>query len=184
MLGPCRIHQRFTFLRHNSAMSKIKVLFLCTGNSCRSQMAEAWLRHFGGDEFEAFSAGTDPKPIHPLTFKVMLEDGITLEGQRHKHLDEFLGREFFSYIITVCDAARDTCPTVWPGVHEVLHLSFEDPAAFVGDEFSTLQKFREVRDAIEDGVRELIQRLRERLRAEEEAADLAPEAGGAAGRSG
>jgi arsenate reductase len=133
-----------------------KVLFLCTGNSCRSQMAEAFLRLYGSDQFEAFSAGLQPTEINPFTYKVMAELGLDLAGQRSKGVDEFLGKELFQYLITVCDDADKNCPTVWPGVSQRLHWSFEDPAKFEGSEEERLAKFREVRDQIQRRVQEWV----------------------------
>jgi len=127
---------------------KTRVLFLCTGNSARSQMAEAFLRRRGGEDFEAFSAGLEPKGIHPLTVQVMGEIGCDLAGQRSKGFEEYLGREHFHYLITVCDAAEQNCPRVWPGVAQRLHWSFENPAAFEGSQAEKLAKFRQVRDQI------------------------------------
>ncbi len=126
----------------------IKVLFLCTGNSARSQMAEAFLRKFGEGQFEAFSAGVTPKGINPLTIEVMEEIGIDMSGHRSKGVDEFLGKEHFQYLITLCDDAERNCPTVWPGVNERLHWAFEDPAALNGTEDQKLDKFRQVREQI------------------------------------
>jgi arsenate reductase (thioredoxin) len=134
-------------------MSKIKVLFLCTGNSARSQMAEAFLRKYGGDEFEAYSAGTEPKGINPNTERVMEEVGISLSGQYSKHVREYMGRIHFGYLITLCDEAEERCPTVFPGVGQRLHWSFEDPSAFVGSGDEKLAKFREVRDQIEPHIK-------------------------------
>lgn len=133
-----------------------KVLFLCTGNSCRSQMAEAFLRLYGSDQFEAFSAGLQPTEINPFTYKVMAELGLDLAGQRSKGVDEFLGKELFQYMITVCDDADKNCPTVWPGVSQRLHWSFEDPAKIEGSEEERLAKFREVRDQIQRRVQEWV----------------------------
>lgn len=133
-----------------------KVLFLCTGNSCRSQMAEAFLRLYGSDQFEAFSAGLQPTEINPFTYKVMAELGLDLAGQRSKGVDEFLGKELFQYLITVCDDADKNCPTVWPGVSQRLHWSFEDPAKFEGSEEERLAKFRAVRDQIQRRVQEWV----------------------------
>ena len=129
-------------------MDQTRVLFLCTGNSARSQMAEAFLRRLGGDAFEAFSAGLNPSVINPLTYQVMEEVGYDLEGQRSKSLEEYLGQESFAFLITVCDHADQNCPT-FPGGGVRLHWSFEDPAAFKGTQEAKLQKFREVRDLIE-----------------------------------
>jgi arsenate reductase (thioredoxin) len=134
-------------------MSKIKVLFLCTGNSARSQMAEAFLRKYGGDEFEAYSAGTEPKGINPNTERVMEEVGISLSGQYSKHVREYMGRIHFGYLITLCDEAEERCPTVFPGVGQRLHWSFEDPSTFVGLGDEKLAKFREVRDQIEQHIK-------------------------------
>lgn len=105
----------------------LRVLFLCTGNSARSQLAEAWLRQLGGPDFEVFSAGTQPKGIHPLTTAVLADAGIDSSGQSSKHLEQYLG-ERFDYIITVCDRARDACP-VFPGDYQRIHWSFDDPAS-------------------------------------------------------
>jgi arsenate reductase len=130
-------------------MEKQRVIFLCTGNSARSQMAEAFLRSYAGDRFEAYSAGLEPKPMNPLTVRVMKEANIDVSGQRSKGVGEYLGKVKFQYLITVCDDAEKNCPTVWPGVNRRLHWSFEDPAKFEGTEEEKLAKFREVRDLID-----------------------------------
>jgi len=129
-------------------MEKPKVLFLCTGNSARSQMAEAFLRHYSSDRFDVFSAGLEPKEIHPFTIQVMLEKGISLEGQSSKPLSVYMGKVNFDWLITVCDNADKNCP-FFPGVGSRLHWSFEDPAGLIGSEEEKLEKFRGVRDAIE-----------------------------------
>ncbi len=140
-------------------MEKISVLFLCTGNSARSQMAEAFLRHYGGERFEAFSAGLEPKGINPYTVRVMEEVGIDLSGQRSKDVTEYLGKRHFSYLITVCAHAEQNCPRTFLGVGQRLHWAFEDPAAFEGDEQAKLAKFRQVRDQIAARIREWIEHL-------------------------
>jgi arsenate reductase len=127
---------------------RIKVLFLCMGNSARSQMAEAFLRSMAPDTYDAYSAGLEPREIHPLTRQVMAEVGHDLAGQRSKSVREYLGKQHFDYIITVCDQADEKCPTTFPGVGDRLHWSFEDPAAFTGTPEAQLAKFREVRDLI------------------------------------
>jgi arsenate reductase len=137
-------------------MDTMSVLFLCTGNSARSQMAEAFLRKYGGAAFEAYSAGLEPKDINPYTRQVMQEVGLDLAGHRSKSVMEYMGKTFFSYLITVCDRAEKNCPTTFPGVGARLHWSFEDPAAFVGSEADTLQKFREIRDQIEQNVKTFV----------------------------
>lgn len=131
---------------------KQRVLFLCTGNSARSQMAEAFLRRYGGDQFEAYSAGLEPKGINPLTISVMEEKGFDLSGQRSKSVREFIGTVFIHQLITVCDQAEKNCPTTWPGVIKKMHWSFEDPAAFEGTDEEKLAKFREIRDQIDQKV--------------------------------
>ncbi|MEW5718605.1 MAG: arsenate reductase ArsC [Chloroflexota bacterium] len=130
-------------------MNKIRVLFLCTGNSARSQMAEAFLRKYAADHFEAYSAGLEPKGIHPLTERVMGEIGISLAEQYSKNVTEYLGKVHFGYLITVCANAEKNCPTVFPGLGRRLHWVFDDPAAFEGTEEEKLQKFREIRDQID-----------------------------------
>jgi arsenate reductase (thioredoxin) len=129
-------------------VSKQRVLFLCTGNSARSQMAEALLRKYSGSRFEPHSAGLEPKGVNPLTIKVMNEVGIDISNQRSKGIETYLGKMLFQYLITVCDDADQNCPTVWPGVNIRMHWSFEDPAKFEGTEAEKLAKFREVRDLI------------------------------------
>src|SRR6266498_2524845 len=108
-----------------SNMSKQRILFLCTGNSARSQMAEAFLRKYGGEYFEAHSAGLEPKRLNPLTVKVMDEIGIDVSGQVAKGVDTYLGKMLFQYLITVCDDADQNCPTVWPGVNTRMHWSLK-----------------------------------------------------------
>ncbi len=124
-----------------------RVLFLCTGNSARSQMAEALLREKGGENFKAFSAGLEPSPIHPLAVEAMAEIGIDITGQRAKGLVEYLGTQHFDYLVTVCDHAAANCPT-FPGVAHRLHWSLVDPAAAEGDHEQRLQVFRLVRDTL------------------------------------
>ena len=134
-------------------MNSQKVLFLCTGNSARSQMAEAFLRKYGGDRFEAHSAGLEPKGLNPLTVQVMSEVDIDVSGQTSKGVDVYLGKMLFQCLITVCDDADKNCPTTWPGVNNRMHWSFQDPAAFQGTNEEKLAKFREVRDLIEQKVK-------------------------------
>jgi arsenate reductase len=133
-------------------MDKHRVLFLCTGNSARSQMAEAFLRKYDADRFEAYSAGLEPKEINPLTIQVMKESGLDISGQHSKGIAEYLGKILFEYLITVCDDAEKNCPTIWPGVNQRMHWHFEDPAKFEGSEEQKLAKFREVRDLIEQRI--------------------------------
>jgi arsenate reductase (thioredoxin) len=126
---------------------KVKVLFLCTGNTARSQMAEGLLTQYGADWFEVFSAGLEPGTINPLTIKVMEEIGIDMSNHYSKDLSIFLGKVHFGYLITVCDRADQKCP-IFPGMGVRMHWPFEDPAAFQGTETEKLAKFRQVRDQI------------------------------------
>jgi arsenate reductase len=121
---------------------RIRVLFVCTGNSARSIMAEALLRHHGGDRFEVHSAGTEPKGINPLTMQTLDAAGIDASWARSKSVSEFLGQSF-DYVITVCDQARQSCP-VFPGVHATIHWGYEDPAAAEGTNRQRLAVFRQV----------------------------------------
>lgn len=131
-----------------------RALILCTGNSCRSQMAEAFLNYFGEGRLEAQSAGTRPSAeVHPLAVEVMREEGLDISFARPKSVDEFIGQDF-DYVITVCDNARETCPIFSGKVGQKLHVGFEDPAEAVGSEEEILAKFREVRDQIKTKFRE------------------------------
>jgi arsenate reductase len=134
-------------------VNKTKVLFLCTGNSARSQMAEAFLRKYAGDQFEAYSAGLEPKGINLYTERVMREIGVDISGQYSKHVREYMGKMHFGYLITVCANAEENCP-IFPGVGQRLHWPFDDPAAFVGSEEEILQKFREVRNQIDKRIKD------------------------------
>lgn len=129
-------------------MAKTSVLFLCTGNSARSQMAEAFLREYGGDRFDAYSAGLEPKEINPYTRRVMAEIGFDLSGQRSKDVTEYLGKQHFGYLITVCAQAEKNCPKTFLGVGQRLHWPIDDPAAFEGTDEAKMARFREIRDEI------------------------------------
>jgi arsenate reductase len=136
-------------------VSKPKVLFLCTGNSARSQMAEGYLRHAAGGEFEALSAGIEPKGLNPLAVEVMSEIGIDISRQRSKDVREFVGQAI-PYVVTVCDNAKRQCP-VFPHTYKSLHWSLEDPAEARGSHEEKLAAFRRVRDEIRQRVeRELL----------------------------
>lgn len=129
-------------------MEKPRVLFLCTQNSARSQMAEAFLRVHAGNNFEVYSAGLEPSQLNPLAIKVMNEKGISMEGHYSKPLSVYLGKLHFSYLITVCARAEARCP-IFPGMGTRLAWPFEDPAETQENEEKQLDKFRQVRDAIE-----------------------------------
>jgi len=132
---------------------KTKVLFLCTGNSCRSQMAEGWAKALKGDVIEAYSAGTAPSTVNPLAIKVMKEAGVDISNQRSKNVTELLDVKF-DVVITLCGDAKDTCP-VFPGDTRVVHRGFDDPARAEGSEEEVLAFFRRVRDEIRDFVKTL-----------------------------
>jgi len=133
----------------NNLNGKNRVLFLCTGNSARSQMAEGLLRHHADDRFEVFSAGLEAKGINPYAIRAMDEIGIDIRGQRSKDTREYMGRMFFHDVITVCGKADKSCPqALWAQGGQKLHWPFEDPAAVEGSDEAKLAKFREVRDQI------------------------------------
>ncbi len=134
---------------------KTKVLILCTGNSCRSQMAEGILRHYGNEKFEVFSAGTRPSTVNPLAVQVMKEIGMDISNQRSKHLDEFKNQTF-DYVITVCDNARESCP-VYLKAGKKLHWGFPDPPHEKESSEEVLREFRRVRDLIHEKFKQAAQ---------------------------
>jgi protein-tyrosine-phosphatase/DNA-binding transcriptional ArsR family regulator len=129
------------------ARTRVAVLFLCTGNSARSQMAEALANRLGAGAVEALSAGSNPKPLHPNAVRVMRERGIDLRGRRSKHLDELAGRRF-AYVVTLCDRVREVCPEL-PGHPALMHWSIADPAASGGDDEATLPAFERTAGELE-----------------------------------
>ncbi len=131
-------------------MIKPRVLFLCTHNSARSQMAEGLLRHLAGDRFEVHSAGTEVTSVKPDAITVMAEIGTDVSGQESKSLERYLG-EPFEYVITVCDVANEACP-IFSGAKKRLHWSFEDPSQSTGTEEERLKLFRRVRDEIRERI--------------------------------
>ncbi|MBN2078094.1 MAG: arsenate reductase ArsC [Spirochaetes bacterium] len=144
--------------------AKLKILFLCTGNSCRSQMAEGLARALCGNAVEARSAGTAPKGIDPRAVTAMAEIGIDISGQRSRHVSEFTGIEF-DYVVTLCGGAAETCP-VFPGKTKVVHVGFEDPpelAKGAASEGEALAHYRRVRDEIRAFVEGLPDSLEERM---------------------
>lgn len=131
-----------------------KILFLCTGNSCRSQIAEGIANHFGKNKIEAYSAGLNPSSVNPYAIKVMEEIGIDITKQRSKGIEEFYGKNF-DYIITLCERARQNCP-FFPGKAERLHWDIKDPATATGTHDEIMQEFRRCRDIIKQKVIEFI----------------------------
>jgi len=136
-----------------------RVLFLCTGNSCRSQMAEGWARHFHAEGLDAYSAGVETHGLNPRAVQVMAEAGVDISGQRSQHVDEFVDVPF-DLVVTVCDHAAEVCP-VFPHPVRKVHRSFADPAKAEGDEAAVLAEFRRVRDEVRDWVRALPSLLEE-----------------------
>jgi arsenate reductase len=142
------------------AEKKLKVLFLCTGNSCRSQMAEGWARELKDDVVESYSAGIETHGLNPLAVKVMAEAGVDISGHRSKHVDELEDVDF-DYVVTVCNRAHESCP-VFPGKAKIVHRSFDDPpqlAEGAKTEEVALAPYRRVRDEI----RSFVERLPETL---------------------
>ncbi len=146
------------------AKQKLKVLFLCTGNSCRSQMAEGWARRLKGNEIEAYSAGIETHGLNPHAVQVMAEAGVDISNHRSKHIDE-LRDVPFDYVVTVCDHAHESCP-LFPGRTKVVHVGFDDPPRLAKDtrsEQEALDGYRRVRDEI----RTFIETLPESLKTQE-----------------
>jgi arsenate reductase len=144
-------------------VGKLKVMFLCTGNSCRSQMAEGWARHLKGDMIDAYSAGVDPHGMNPDAVAVMNEAGVDITGQHSKHVDEVQAVPF-DYVVTVCGHANETCP-VFPGKTKVVHVGFDDPpklAKSAKTREEALGHYRRVRDEI----RRFVERLPDALEQE------------------
>ncbi len=135
-------------------MENLNVLFLCTGNSCRSQMAEAFVRKYASDTIAVFSAGLEPRPVHQMAIEVMKEVGIDISGQRSKPISEFLGKIDFRYVIFVCEKAEQNCPYVYPHVLHRLSWPFDDPAKAQGSTEVRLAAFRDARNAIEKKIKE------------------------------
>jgi len=131
-----------------------KVLFLCTGNACRSQMAEGLLRRFAGDRFEVFSAGTHPSRVHPMSINVMKEWGIDISHHTSDHVDEYLDKKI-DIVITVCDFANELCPT-FPGDVERIHWSIPDPFSGWEKNDIFLDRYRSVRNLIQDHIQALL----------------------------
>ena len=134
--------------------SRKRILVLCTGNRCRSQMAEGWLRHFGGDWFEVRSAGTRPRGVHPLAIRVMREAGVEIGGHASEHVDKYRD-QWFDVVVTVCDAAHEACP-LFPNAARTVHRGFDDPDKAKGSQEEVLAVFRQVRDEVRDWAKGLV----------------------------
>jgi len=138
-------------------MNRVKILILCTGNSCRSQMAEGFLKSIG-TELDVFSAGTNPSgKVHPLAIKAMQEVGIDISNSKPKKVEQFLNSRF-DFVITVCDNARETCPVFLGKVKRRIHIGFEDPAEAEGTEIERLVVFRKIRDEIKGEFKKFYER--------------------------
>jgi len=138
--------------------AKPTILVLCTGNSCRSQMAEGLFRHFGGDQFNVLSAGTDPAPaVHPLAIQVMDEIGIDISQQRPKSVGEYLGKIAVRNLFIVCHEAEQKCPRMFAGMLSRSFWPLDDAVAFVGSPMATLEKFRAIRDELERRIKEWLE---------------------------
>jgi protein-tyrosine-phosphatase/DNA-binding transcriptional ArsR family regulator len=146
-------------LRRNGASTLAHVLFLCTGNSARSQMAEALCERLSHDAVSAVSAGSHPKPLHPNAVRVMRERGIDLAGRRSKHLSEFTGRRF-DYVISLCDRVREVCPE-FPGTPQAIHWSVRDPAREPGTDDETLPAFERTAAELERRIGFLLEAIRQ-----------------------
>lgn len=139
---------------------KLSILFLCTGNSCRSQMAEGWVKKLKSDSIEAFSAGVNPSRLNSRAIQVMAEAGVDISENLPKHIDELCGIDF-DYVITLCDNARESCP-VFGGKAKLIHKPFADPTVLMGAEEVIMNAFRKIRDEIRDFVLTLPDSLKQK----------------------
>jgi len=146
----------------HEAKEKIKVLFLCTGNACRSQMAEGWARHLKSDVIEAFSAGVSPAGVSSRAITVMDENGVDISSHTSKHVDDYMAIDF-DYVVTLCDYANEHCP-VFSGKTKVIHKPFEDPTFVVGNTDEIMSAFRQARDLIREYVETLPESLADNAR--------------------
>jgi arsenate reductase len=137
---------------------KKRVLFLCTHNSARSQMAEGLLRSLYGERYEVFSAGTEPREVNPNSIEVMRETGIDISNHYSKNVKDFIGEDF-EYVITVCGSSEKSCP-FFPGGRKQLHKDFEDPSSFSGNKEEVQAKFRKIRDELKEWIKELFNESR------------------------
>jgi arsenate reductase (thioredoxin) len=151
---------------------KVRVLFVCTGNSARSIFAESLLRRVGGDDFEVFSAGTEPRGVNPLTIEVLEQGDYPTDSLNSKSVQQFLGQEF-DYVITVCDNARESCP-VFPGAHESLHWGYDDPAAVEGTAEERSAAFRRTFVAMAERISQFATLVRRQRREAAQTAQAAP----------
>ncbi|HKK20428.1 MAG TPA: arsenate reductase ArsC [candidate division Zixibacteria bacterium] len=133
------------------SMTTTRILVLCTGNSCRSQIAEGFFRHYGEESVEVFSAGLEPKGVNPRAVSVMKEVGIDISEQTSDHISKYI-KDSFDFVITVCDNAAERCP-VFPGQGTKLHWPFEDPADVSGSDEEIMSAFRQVRDRMDRKIR-------------------------------
>jgi len=147
-------------------ITKEKVLVICSQNSARSQMVEGFLRQYGNQYIEVFSAGFEPAPVHPLAVQVMQEAGIDIGGQRSKSVKEYLGKMSFGHVIAVCKKAEEQCPVIFPSALKILSWPFDDPSAFVGKEEEKLQEFRRIRDEIDKIAQKWVSEIQHTLAAE------------------
>ena len=131
-----------------------KVIFICTGNACRSQMAEGFLKHYKNNEYKVYSAGTNPTKVHPAAIKVMSELNINISNHTSDHMNDFLDKKI-DIVITVCDAANQKCP-IFPGTQKSIHWAIEDPFINWSDDENLLDPYRKCRDAIEKRIKEFI----------------------------
>lgn len=134
--------------------AQFRILIICTGNRARSQMAHGWLSHLGGERVRVWSAGTQPRGVHPMAIRVMAEVGIDISGHTSDHVDVYVG-EPFNLVVTVCDSARESCP-VFPGAARLLHRGFEDPDRPGAADDELLPVFRRIRDEIGEFSRSLL----------------------------
>jgi arsenate reductase len=139
---------------------KINILFLCTGNSCRSQIAEGWARHLKGDVINAYSAGISPIGVSSRAIKVMAEAGVDISAHKSQYIDEFSEIDF-DYVITLCDNAAENCPA-FPGKATIIHKPFEDPYFAAGSEEEIMATFRKVRDNIKTFIETLPESLKDK----------------------
>jgi len=137
----------------SAAKEKIKILFLCTGNSCRSQIAEGWTKHLKGDIMDVYSAGIAPGVLNQMAVKVMAEIGVDISAQRPKHIDELKGINF-DYVVTVCDNARENCP-IFPHKTKHFHKTFEDPTFMIGTEQQIKAAFVKLRDQMKEFIEKM-----------------------------